>query len=56
MTDRLVASHEQVEEREFETTLRPRRLAEFIGQAGVKANLEVLISAARQRREPVEHS
>ncbi len=55
MTDRLVASHEQVEEREFETTLRPRRLAEFIGQAGVKANLEVLISAARQRREPVEH-
>ena len=55
MTDRLVAGKEQVEEREFETTLRPRRLDEFIGQTGVKANLEVLISAARQRQEPVEH-
>jgi Holliday junction DNA helicase RuvB len=55
VTDRLVAGKERVEEREFETTLRPRRLDEFIGQTGVKANLEVLISAARQRREPVEH-
>ena len=50
-----MAGNELVEEREFETTLRPRRLAEFIGQEGVKANLEVLISAARHRREPVEH-
>jgi len=55
VSDRLVAGKELVEEREFETTLRPRRLAEFIGQEGVKANLEVLISAARHRREPVEH-
>ena len=55
MTDRVVTAKEREEEREFESTLRPRRLAEFVGQEGLKANLEILISAARGRQEPVEH-
>lgn len=55
MTERVVASREREEEREFEKSLRPSRLSEFIGQAGVKANLDILISAARGRDEPVEH-
>ncbi len=55
MTERVVESQQQTEEREFEWSLRPRRLSEFIGQAGVKANLEILIQAAGARHEPIEH-
>jgi Holliday junction DNA helicase RuvB len=36
-------------------TLRPQRLDELIGQDQVKANLAILIGAARQRREPLDH-
>src|SRR5688572_24427899 len=36
-------------------SLRPQRLAEFIGQAQLRANLAVFIEAARQRREALDH-
>jgi Holliday junction DNA helicase RuvB len=36
-------------------TLRPRRLADMIGQDRVKANLAILIEAARGRGEALEH-
>jgi len=36
-------------------TLRPRRLDEMIGQDRVKANLAILIEAARARGEALEH-
>lgn len=55
MTERVVTGEEKTEDKEFEWSLRPRRLTEFIGQEGVKANLEILISAARGREEPIEH-
>jgi holliday junction DNA helicase RuvB len=35
--------------------LRPVRLADFIGQEQLKENLNILISAARQRKESLEH-
>ncbi len=35
--------------------LRPRRLADLIGQDAVRENLAVLIAAARQRGEPLDH-
>jgi Holliday junction DNA helicase RuvB len=38
-----------------ETTLRPRRLAEFVGQARLKEHLEILLGAARQRGQAVDH-
>ena len=43
------------EERELETTVRPRRLDEFAGQDRVKENLAILIDAAQHREEPVDH-
>ena len=55
MTDRVLASEERTEDQEFDRSLRPRRLDEFIGQEVVKANLEILISAAKGRNEPIEH-
>jgi holliday junction DNA helicase RuvB len=42
------------EDRE-ETTLRPRRLSEFIGQVKQKENLAVYIEAAKQRGEHLDH-
>jgi Holliday junction DNA helicase RuvB len=38
-----------------ELSLRPRRLAEYIGQHRVKSTLNVFIQAARQRGEPLDH-
>jgi Holliday junction DNA helicase RuvB len=38
-----------------ETTLRPRRLAEFIGQDKLKSNLGVFLQAAQGRSEPLDH-
>src|SRR3989475_6943433 len=38
-----------------ETSLRPQRLAEFIGQSQARANLGVFIEAARARREALDH-
>jgi len=43
------------EERPVEHSLRPRRLAEFIGQDKLKQNLAVFLMAARQRGEPLDH-
>src|SRR3989337_655997 len=38
-----------------EASLRPRILAEYIGQEKVKANLRILLEAARQRGEAADH-
>jgi Holliday junction DNA helicase RuvB len=39
----------------FETSLRPRRLTEFVGQDRLRENLEILVKAARLRSEPLDH-
>jgi Holliday junction DNA helicase RuvB len=38
-----------------ETTLRPRRLDEFVGQAALKEHLMILVGAARKRRQAADH-
>ena len=43
------------EEGLVELSLRPQRLAEFIGQKKVKESLAIAIEAARARREPLDH-
>lgn len=50
---RLVAPAEQAAD--VDQSLRPKRLAEFIGQAQLKANLEVFVAAARARGEAMDH-
>ena len=45
-------NHEDVA---LDVALRPQQWDEFIGQDRVKKNLRILIDAARQRREPMEH-
>jgi Holliday junction DNA helicase RuvB len=39
-----------------DTSLRPSRLDEFVGQAKVKENLQIAIDAAKQRKEPLDHT
>ena len=39
-----------------ELSLRPQRLAEFIGQQKVKESLRIYIDAALARREPLDHT
>lgn len=43
------------EERQFELTLRPTRLAEYIGQRQLKENLRVYMKAALRRHEALDH-
>ena len=38
-----------------EVSLRPRHLAEFVGQAQLKEHLEIMLEAARRRAQPVDH-
>jgi holliday junction DNA helicase RuvB len=42
-------------EEEFDRSLRPRNLAEFVGQEAVKEQLGIFLEAARARGEPCEH-
>ncbi|MBN1465335.1 Holliday junction branch migration DNA helicase RuvB [candidate division KSB1 bacterium] len=42
-------------EQEFDTTLRPPSLKDFVGQEKLKSNLAVFIQAALERNEPLDH-
>lgn len=43
------------EEMAYELSLRPKRLAEYIGQEELKNEMTIYIEAARQREEPLDH-
>lgn len=51
---RLITPEPRPDDR-IDQALRPRRLKEVIGQDNVRQNLEILITAARQRNEPLDH-
>jgi Holliday junction DNA helicase RuvB len=40
---------------EYDASLRPRRLEEFVGQADLVEHLEIVVQAARARHQPVDH-
>jgi len=53
--DRLVNARPVDDDAQYDAGLRPRTLADYIGQARVRENLIVSISAARQRNEALDH-
>ena len=53
-TNRVIAGPEQAQDG-WQYSLRPRRLAEYIGQSKVKKNMEVFIQAALKRKEALDH-
>src|SRR5262245_41148426 len=56
MPDRqLISGDRQAEDLQFEAGLRPRRLADFTGQAKLKENLSIAIETARLRGEAMGH-
>ncbi len=52
---RLVSGDAQDDDKQFEVSLRPRTLAEFIGQTSLKDNLAIAIQAAKARGEAMDH-
>jgi len=54
-TARAVTPRQLVEDVPVERSLRPRRLAEYIGQERVKETLQIFIDAAKQRGESLDH-
>ena len=55
MEKRVISTQAQEEDQLMETSLRPQRLEEYIGQEKVKKMLKVYIEAARQRGESLDH-
>jgi len=55
MSERLIDPEYSGDDEHFENPLRPRTLAEYIGQEQIKRNLEVFIQAARKRDEALDH-
>ncbi|HCU56297.1 MAG TPA: Holliday junction branch migration DNA helicase RuvB [Clostridiales bacterium] len=53
--DRLVGGVRDESEEEIENTLRPKTMAEYVGQEKVKANLSVFIHSAKKRGESLDH-
>ena len=53
----MITSNKQsnTEEKQFERNLRPTSFDEYIGQAKIKNNLNILIEAAKKRGESIEH-
>lgn len=52
---RILAPHPEPGEQEAERSLRPRSLAEFVGQAATKEHLSIILDAARERGEAADH-
>ncbi len=52
---RPIAQESAPEEQGFELSLRPKTLAEFVGQEKIKEHLGIFLEAARRRKEPIEH-
>lgn len=53
--DRLSSAEPKAEDRAFDRAIRPKSLAEFIGQSGVKQQMKIFIEAARKRGEALDH-
>ncbi|MBM4214848.1 MAG: Holliday junction branch migration DNA helicase RuvB [Gammaproteobacteria bacterium] len=55
MTERIVSAEGGREEEAIDRAIRPKRLADFVGQRPVKEQLEIFVGAARARSEALDH-
>jgi len=51
----ITSSPEKTEDVKLDATLRPQSFSEYVGQHKIKRNLDILIGAAKKRKEPIEH-
>jgi holliday junction DNA helicase RuvB len=55
MNERMIAPRQHGDESEQESSLRPKSLAEFVGQDHLKENLSIALEAAKKRGEAIDH-
>lgn len=55
MEERIISSTADINDLNYEQSLRPQTLKQYIGQDKVKANLEIFIEAAKLRQETLDH-
>ncbi len=55
MNQRIVSGEPHESDHSLDTGLRPRRIADYIGQDAVKVLLAISVKAAQQRGEPLDH-
>ena len=53
MEKRVISTQLQEEDYKIESSLRPQRLEDYIGQEKIKSNMKVYIEAAKARHTPV---
>jgi holliday junction DNA helicase RuvB len=54
-TDRLISAAPAEQEDAFERALRPKSLAEYVGQEKIRGQLAIFVEAARNRKEALDH-
>jgi len=54
-TERIISGTPEEDDISLDTTLRPKRLAEFLGHEKVKENLRIAVAPAQGRDEPLDH-
>ena len=55
MEKRVISTQLQEEDYKIESSLRPQRLEDYIGQEKIKSNMKVYIEAAKARQESLGH-
>ncbi|MDH3989941.1 MAG: Holliday junction branch migration DNA helicase RuvB, partial [Gammaproteobacteria bacterium] len=53
--DRLTSADSRDEDRAFDRAIRPKRLEDYVGQPSVKQQMNIFITAARNRSEALDH-
>jgi len=56
MAERVISPPEQEKDKNWDLTLRPQTIKEYMGQEQVKANLDIVLRAAKGRNEPLDHT
>lgn len=55
-TDRLIAPTAKDREEQLDRTVRPKTLADYIGQPAVREQMDIFMSAAKKRKEALDHT
>ncbi len=53
--ERLISAETANDDQAIDRAIRPRRLADYVGQPSVREQMEIFIGAARGRGEPLDH-
>jgi Holliday junction DNA helicase RuvB len=55
-TDRLIAAIAEPQEEVQDRAIRPKTLNEYVGQPAVREQMDIFVSAAKMRSEPLDHT